>query len=214
MSTPIWAGMHATTIPTNPQDYIFFFSKDEVPYGCFSNAYREGHTTTTMTTTTTTSGKQTLFWCINQELHYQKAILFNDNDTAQQILDEKDDANKIKQLGRLVQGYDDSKWCEVRYEICCNAIYSKFSQNEKLKDLLLSTGSKIIVEAAKDKTWGIGCVEYATTSSEDGSVVVVRGAKHKDSGEFDVKPEDWVGSNLLGRCLMDVRKQLSDESNG
>ncbi|KAL7524449.1 hypothetical protein ACHAXR_005752 [Thalassiosira sp. AJA248-18] len=203
---PMWAGAHATTeISTNPQDYVFFLSKDQ----CFSNAYREknGHHPAVAGTIppAAIAADAPKFWCINQELHYQKAVLFNDHATGQAILAEQNDATKIKQLGRLVQGYDDAKWCQVRDEICRNALYAKFSQDEELKQILLATGTKIIVEAATDKVWGLGCVEYS--SPEDGIV----GAKNnKDAGIWDIEPKDWVGGNLLGRCLMDVRKILSE----
>ena len=130
-------------------------------------------------------------------------MLFRDHTTAQQILAEQNDASKIKQLGRLVRGYDDAKWCEVRYDICRNALHAKFSQNEELQRLLLETGTKIIVEAANDEVWGIGHVEFSST--DDGIV----GAKNKETGEWDIEPKDWVGGNLLGRCLMDVRNSLA-----
>ena len=203
---PTWAGNHAyTEISTNPQDYVFFLSKEEVPYGCFSNAYREtsGHVSDY------SSEMQLKFWCVNQELHYQKAIIFQDHETAQQIINEGHDAGKIKQLGRMVKGYDDAKWCAVRYDVCRKALYSKFSQNQDLKRILLETGDKIIVEAAKDEVWGIGVVEF---SSSDGIV----GAKNKETGGWDKEPNEWTGENLLGRCLMDVRKMLlaAEETSG
>ena len=215
---PAWAGDDYNDIPSNPNDYIFFLNKDEVPYGCFSNAYCEPNGGHTSSSTTTTNNVK--FWCINQELHYQKAILFNDTSIAQQILNEKDDATNIKQLGRMVQNYNDDKWCTVRYNVCLSAVYSKFSQNVKMKQLLLGTGTKIIVEAANDTTWGIGCVEYTTTThaaaaanDDDGTnnTIVQRGAKKKDTEEWDIGPTEWKGMNLLGRCLMDVRKMLSEE---
>ena len=202
MPPPTWAGTHAKEISSHVGDYIFFLSKDEVPHGCFSNAHREsnGHTNASSIVFSDNAPK---FWCVNQELHYQKAMLFQDHTTAQQILAEQNDASKIKQLGRLVRGYDDAKWCEVRYDICRNALHAKFSQNEELQRLLLETGTKIIVEAANDEVWGIGHVEFSST--DDGIV----GAKNKETGEWDIEPKDWVGGNLLGRCLMDVRNLLA-----
>lgn len=198
MSPPTWAGNHAYTEISTPQDYVFFLSKEEVPYGCFSNAYREtnGHISD--------YSSNVQCWCVNQELHYHKAIIFQDHETAQQIRNEQHDAGKIKQLGRMVKGYDDAKWCAVRYDVCRKALYSKFSQNQDLKRILLETGDKIIVEAAKDKVWGIGVVEF---SSSDGIV----GAKNKETGGWDKEPKEWMGENLLGRCLMDVRKMCQLE---
>ena len=236
---PIWAGDHCATITTkegkistNHEDYIFFLSKDEVPYGCFSNAYREenGHSSSSSIINdndknndphTHTAPK---FWCINQELHYQKAILFSDQEIADKIRAEHEDANEIKLLGRQVKGYDDAKWCEVRrYRVCTDALYAKFSQNIELKQVLLGTGTKILLEAAKDKVWGIGCVEFS--NPEEGIVgailkrrkieednnetgISVSGGNVEEKWMWDTEPKDWVGDNLLGRCLMDVRRKL------
>ena len=58
-------------------------------------------------------------------------------------------------------------------------------------------------------------MEYtAAASATDGdgtNNIVQRGAKKKDTEEWDIGPTEWKGGNLLGRCLMDVRKMLSDE---
>ncbi|KAL3801783.1 hypothetical protein HJC23_001179 [Cyclotella cryptica] len=204
MAPPIWAGNNPTS--DHPQDYVFFLAKEDVPYGCFSNAYREsagGHMGLSESfgggSSTSSDSK---FWCVNQELHYRKAKIFGDHDTAQQILDEKDDAGKIKQLGRMVKGYDDDKWTELRYDVARDAVYAKFSSDGALKKILLETGDKVIVEAASDKAWGIGCLEFSTEDK--------RGAKNREADAWDVAPEFWEGQNLLGRCLMDVRKMIRE----
>ncbi|KAL3827442.1 hypothetical protein ACHAXA_003176 [Cyclostephanos tholiformis] len=212
-----WAGTHVPdgwSVSTDPRDYVFFLSKDDVEYGCFSNAYREvdGHIGVAAESSSTCVDDPPRYWCVNQELHHRKALLFDDHDTARLILDESDDAARIKELGRMVRGYDDLRWREVRYEICRDAILGKFSRNEELKNVLLGTESRIIVEATRDEVWGIGCLEFTTHTSstthpgEDHQVVV--GAKNKETGGWDTKPSDWKGSNLLGRCLMDVRRHL------
>ena len=65
---------------------------------------------------------------------------------------------------------------------------AKFSQNEPLKEFILSTGSKILVEASPyDKIWGIGM------SASDENVT---------------NPSLWQGQNLLGIALMEVRETL------
>lgn len=205
-----WAGTHAPEggiISTDPGDYVFFLSKDD-PYGCFSNAYREsgdGHRAAA-----DSLHDAPRYWCVNQELHHRKALLFDDHETARLIIDERDDAARIKELGRSVRGYDDARWCEARYEICRDAVLAKFAQDGELRETLLGTELKIIAEAARDEVWGIGCLEFTkgTAAPGDDRVVVV-GAKNKETGGWDTEPKDWGGSNLLGRCLMDVRRNLS-----
>lgn len=75
-----------------------------------------------------------------------------------------------------------------RVELMTVAVQEKFSQNEDLKTLLLSTGDDVLVETSPyDKVWGIG----------------VRG-RHKKASF----PDQWSGLNLLGEILMKVRKEL------
>ncbi|GEA13721.1 hypothetical protein KUL49_40960 [Alteromonas sp. KUL49] len=67
----------------------------------------------------------------------------------------------------------------------------KFSQNKTLKDFLLSTGERVLVEASPvDKIWGIGLAADHT---------------HVET------PFKWQGLNLLGYALMEVRQQLRDK---
>lgn len=199
----MWAGGHQV-VSDDPDGYIFFLAKEE-KYGCFSNAYREsgeGHIGLDETLEKDVSNNLR-FWCVNQELHYRKAKIFGDDEIAQQILDEKSDAGKIKQFGRVVKGYDDAKWTEMRYDVARNAVYAKFSQDDTLTKILLDTGDKIILEAASDEAWGIGCAEFTTDET--------KGAKHKETGRWDIGPKLWEGQNLLGRCIMDVRKMLREK---
>ena len=200
----MWAG--SCPVSDDPEDYIFFLAKDDVPYGCFSNAYREsgeGHIGLLPESSSSSDANESKprFWCVNQELHYRKAVILGDDAVARQILNEKSDAGKIKQLGRMVEGYDDAKWTALRYDVARDAVYSKFSHDDDLKKILLDTGNKIIVEAASDKAWGIG---YAEFSVEDR-----KGAKNmQNNNAWDVPPRLWEGQNLLGRCLMDARRML------
>lgn len=72
--------------------------------------------------------------------------------------------------------------------------YAKFTQNEDLKDFLLSTGDKVLVEASPyDKIWGIGM---------------------RESAEGINNPNNWKGTNLLGFAIMQVRDMLMQEING
>ena len=117
----------------------------------------------------------------------KKAELFNDLEMLEAIIAVKSPA-EAKALGRNVKNFDATVWDEKRYEIVVEGNFHKFSQNEELKDFLLNTGSRTLVEASPvDKIWGIGL-------SAD-----------------DVKAENplrWNGLNLLGFALMEVRDQL------
>lgn len=94
----------------------------------------------------------------------------------------------VKALSRQVRNYNDDIWNAVRLAIVTEINYAKFNQNRNLKDLLLSTGDKVIVEASPyDRIWGIGLAP-----------------EHPDA----CTPSKWQGENLLGQALMKVRDRL------
>lgn len=122
--------------------------------------------------------------------HYMmagKARLFNDPETEAEILI-ADTPNQAKALGRKVKNFDPKRWDEHKYELVTQGNLLKFSQNQKFKDFLLSTGDKILVEASPyDRIWGIGMLETDSRAEN---------------------PLLWNGENLLGFALMEVRDQL------
>ena len=89
--------------------------------------------------------------------HYmmaEKAKLFNDEAIFQKIIECKS-AAAAKKLGRQVKGFDVKIWEENRFKIVKEANYLKFSQNKELKDFLVQTKNRILVEASPvDKFWG------------------------------------------------------------
>lgn len=129
------------------------------------------------------------YCCMEQFMMSQKAKLFGDDEIMQQILS-CDDPKKIKALGQKVRNFDETVWGEVKYSIVLNGNYKKFSQNPQLKNFLLQTGDKILVEASPyDGVWGI---------------------KMAESDENVQNPLNWRGQNLLGFALMEVRDALRE----
>jgi len=114
----------------------------------------------------------------------EKARLFNDKQALEKILAANDPA-EAKDLGRTVKGYKEDLWKKHRVDIVVRGNQAKFSQNEKLKAFLKTTGDAVLVEASPhDKIWGIGLEQ-----------------SHTDAGN----PAKWRGLNLLGFGLMEVR---------
>ena len=65
---------------------------------------------------------------------------------------------------------------------------AKFSSDPGLRDFLLFTGQKVLVEASPvDRIWGIGLAA---------------------DSEFAEVPQRWPGLNLLGFALMEARSRL------
>lgn len=127
------------------------------------------------------------FSSMEQYMMYQKAMVFQDQIVAKEILQTKD-AAKIKQLGRKVANYNDHIWNGIRQIVVYEGLIAKFSQNKELKQQLKETKTAILAECAvKDRIWGIGL-------------------SMKDSKRLDIT--QWKGQNLLGYALMEVRKGL------
>ncbi|MEX3984130.1 NADAR family protein [Paraburkholderia sp. EG287A] len=123
--------------------------------------------------------EQYMMWC--------KAMLFGDAATAAAILKETD-ARTIKYLGRAVKGYQESAWQRVRMPMMVRGCWLKFSQNAAARAEILATGDRILVEASPyDMLWGIGLTE-------------------DDPRALD--QQRWLGRNLLGEALMEVRRLL------
>ncbi len=122
--------------------------------------------------------------------HYmmaEKARLFNDRQTLNEILNAKH-PGEAKKLGRKVQGFKQELWTKERFGIVVRGNIAKFSQNDALKNYILATEERILVEASPvDKIWGIGLVV----------------------NDFNAEnPYQWRGLNLLGFALMEARQLI------
>mmetsp|Transcript_13501 Transcript_13501/g.18016 ORF Transcript_13501/g.18016 Transcript_13501/m.18016 type:complete len:173 (-) Transcript_13501:226-744(-) len=132
--------------------------------------------------------KAKLFFCAEQAMMASKAKLFNDYEIRTEIMKEKRSPRRCKELGRKVKNFDIEKWDTKSLEIVTEISYAKFSQNERLKRLLLSSGDKILAEASPyDKVWGIGL-------------------KASDPRAHNCKT--WCGENKLGIALMNARQMI------
>jgi ribA/ribD-fused uncharacterized protein len=122
--------------------------------------------------------------------HYmmaEKARLFADEEIRSKILTATH-PKQAKDYGRKVRNFDPVLWEEQRLSIVVRGNLAKFEQNPDLREFLLGTGDRILVEASPvDKIWGIGLA-----------------ADHPDA----MFPEKWPGLNLLGIALMEVRSKI------
>ena len=131
--------------------------------------------------------------CLSQwypcEFMAQKALLFEDKDTYNKIM-EAEHPKKYQSLGRKVKNFSETVWNQHKYNIVVEGNFCKFSQNENLKSFLLGTSSRILVEASPyDAIWGI------KMAADDKNIE---------------NPLMWKGENLLGFALMEVRDRLNE----
>jgi len=126
-----------------------------------------------------------------QYMMAEKARLFKDEATLERILRPGATPRAIKALGRRVRPFDAAQWDAKKRAIVYRGNLAKFSQNEALRDALLSTNGAVLAEASPyDKIWGIGL---------------------KESSPRAQTPTRWPGKNYLGRALMKVRRTLLAE---
>lgn len=163
----------------NADNYVFFYGHTEGrPFACFSNFYPSKFTA---------DGKN--FNCSEQYFMKKKQEMFDPTNVqlANAIMAETSPA-KIKAFGRQVKNYDETKWNQERYRVMKEALMYKFGQNQNMKQILMSTGNKILCECTNlDKIWASGL--HIT-----------------DPDRFD--ETKWKGQNLLGKALMEVRNEL------
>lgn len=122
--------------------------------------------------------------------HYmmaEKARLFGDRQTLTKIIAAAS-PGEAKKLGRLVNNFDQTTWTEHRFAIVVKGNLGKFEQNQALREFLINTNQRILVEASpRDRIWGIGLEQ-----------------NHPQAAN----PHQWQGLNLLGFALMAVRNIL------
>jgi ribA/ribD-fused uncharacterized protein len=171
---------------------IKFYSHNETePYHQFSNFYISPFEYTLPKFLQYNDFLKKKFYCESSEkaIMLSKAILMNDEEIFNIILN-TDDPAKCKLLGRQVKNFNQELWDSNIYNIAYNVLYQKFSSSEYLKLLLINTNDNLIVEATeKDNIWGIG-LNYNDPKVED--------------------PNEWLGKNILGYSLMNVRNTLNN----
>ncbi|GGS84045.1 hypothetical protein GCM10010270_65250 [Streptomyces violaceus] len=116
-----------------------------------------------------------------------KARLFGDAAAERAVLAAGHPA-EAKKAGRLVRGFDEAIWERERFRIVVDGSVHKFAAHPELREYLLNTGERVLVEASPvDRVWGIGLAADDEAASD---------------------PERWRGPNLLGFALMAARERL------
>ncbi|WP_461009151.1 NADAR family protein [Streptomyces capparidis] len=116
-----------------------------------------------------------------------KARLFGDEAGLREVL-AAGHPREAKAAGGRVRGFDDATWAAHRFAIVAEGNVHKFEQHPALREFLLGTGDRILVEASPmDRKWGIGL------AADDERVT---------------DPRRWRGLNLLGFALMEARARL------
>jgi ribA/ribD-fused uncharacterized protein len=95
-----------------------------------------------------------------------------------------------KRLGDGIK-LNPNEWLPAAKNILYHACMAKFTQNEDVKSFLKDTGDRTIIEASRDRIWGVGL----------GIMSNFLGNKSK-----------WTGRNEMGEILMTVRGKINEIS--
>lgn len=166
-----------------PMEFIFFWghtaNPGKIKKSCFSQWYACEFEV---------DGQK--YHTAEQFMMAQKALLFGDHATYEKIM-AADNPKDYKALGRLVKNFIPTVWDENKLQIVVKGNIAKFSQNEAIREFLLGTGDKVLVEASPyDEIWGVK--------------LGMNDPKIQD-------PNNWRGENLLGCALMETRDILREK---
>lgn len=134
-------------------------------------------------------GEDIIFPTAEHYMMVRKAMLFNDVDTAKRIL-KTESPKDAKRLGRQVKNFEEDLWVKHRKSIVLDGNTYKFTQNDSLRNFMLSIpkGTKFAEASPFDKVWGIGLRESDPRSRD---------------------MSKWEGLNILGEVLTEVRENLN-----
>ena len=132
-----------------------------------------------------------VMYCNGEQLIMaQKARCFDDQDSLTQILNNENPA-AIKGIGGRIKGFKEREWLKEVKEAITPGLYKKFKTNLECRNMLLSTGERVIGEATSEDPWEVGM---------------------RLNNPEVLDQTKWKGkSNLIGKILMNIRGQLREE---
>ena len=99
--------------------------------------------------------KNKKFVNLEQGYMYNKAI-YNDDETTARKISYITDPRKIKQIGSSLVMHDLDGWNNYKGELMLDLVREKFTQNDDMKEKLLSTGELRLGETGRDLVFSIG----------------------------------------------------------
>ena len=139
-----------------------------------------------------TDGKEYL--CVEQFVMAEKCLMFGDTEAADEIMNETD-PKRMRQIGEDIRSYDHRVWLSKMNEVVHAGVYAKFSYEgaRGAREHLLGTGKLTIGEATRNRKWGTGI--------------------HVSEPQA-LNRVSWMGENIMGEILMNVRDMLTCEHTG
>jgi len=127
------------------------------------------------------------FNCAEQALMYHKALKFDDDSTANKIMNQQDPRAQ-KREGYHISNFVANTWNKTQDDLMSRILLAKFSQVDTARHHLQKTGSRTICECnPSDMYWGTGM---------------------KLNDKYSLCSQSWKGENRLGKLLENLRSKL------
>ena len=114
---------------------------------------------------------------------YQKAIVCGDREAAEVVL-RTQSPRRVNRLGMSIKSVQ--SWENEKEQHMKDILRAKYEQHDDIKQKLLATGDRPLIEATNNPFWGAGA--------------------HLTSKE--ITEGTWRGKNTLGLLLQDLRRTL------
>ncbi|XP_048255702.1 uncharacterized protein LOC124138828 isoform X2 [Haliotis rufescens] len=132
------------------------------------------------------------FNCVLQYLMYRKAVLFNDKETAEDIMGTQN-PDEYELLGGQIFRFHHTTWDKERMKYLDLALEAKFTQVPDFQGQLLATHPRVLAYASpEDNIWGIGLTKTNPKATA---------RRH------------WKGENDLGNALTRIRDKHMQMEN-
>lgn len=127
------------------------------------------------------------FNCAEQAMMVKKAWMFDNYVTANELMK----ITRPIDMKAKIKGMDKAVWKAMQFDFLVGINLAKFTQHTDIKEVLLSTGTDVLVGASTyDTNLGIGTYESRAAT---------------------LNVDEWEGENVLGFVLMEVRRILAKE---
>ena len=125
--------------------------------------------------------------CVEQYYLQQKSLFFGDETTARSIM-KMDHPRKMNAISYRIKDMDEAKWKKTARSVMQKACHLKFTQNAELKMKLLETKGDLVEANGRDSYFSCG-LPLSDPNILDKST--------------------WLGENILGQILTQLRKDLN-----
>lgn len=137
------------------------------------------------------------FFSSEAAFHWEKAMLFGDQNMANFMLQNSNKPVDCKRAGRNpIEGFSAELWNEKRVELMKEILTNKFSNPNSIQHkVLFATGERQLIEASpRDFDWGAGKKKEDLVSQNSPAYV-----------------GSYPGKNLMGQVLTEVRTDIQKE---